>query len=101
MPETVRWYLELGAEVIARIADGNEYEFPWTCGRLVESPDFERFRTYFTDPDDWKDDDPVTEELCREVQSCGGFVLRDLQTGEVYHGIRLNQRAESVWFRIG
>src|SRR5262245_4587665 len=101
MAEVIRWHLELGGEVIARIADAGEYDFPWTYGRLVESPGFERFRPYFTDPDDWPEDDPAIEALCAEVHSRGGFVLHDFQTGEVHQGVRLNQRGEAVWFRIG
>jgi hypothetical protein len=101
MAETVRWHLELGGDVIARIADAHDYEFPWTYGTLVNSPEFERFRPYFTDPDDWLDDDQAIEALCGEVHSSGGFVLRDFQTGQVHPNFRLNQREESVWFRIG
>jgi hypothetical protein len=101
MAEAVRWHLELGDEVIAQIADADDYDFPWTYGVLVNSPAFERFRPYFTDSEDWPDDDPAIEALCGEVQDRGGFVLRDHQTGESHPGIGLNQRGDSVWFRIG
>lgn len=100
MAQSVRWHLELGNEVVARVADAGEYDFPWTHGRLVESPGFERFRVYFTDPNEWPDD-PALESLCGEVHSHGGFTLRDFQTGVVYPGIRLNHSGEAVWFRIG
>jgi hypothetical protein len=97
----VRWHLELGGEVIACIADARDYDFPWTCGTRVRSPAFVRFRPYFTCPDDWPDDDPVVDALCGEVQSRGGFGLGDLTTGQVSPGIRINQRGESAWFRVG
>lgn len=101
MAEAIRWHLELGGEVVARIADANEYEFPWTYGVLVDSPEFERSRPYFTDPDDWPEDDPAIEALCGEVDARGDFTLRDLQTGQIYPRMWLNQRGEYVWFRIG
>src|SRR4051812_3195054 len=101
MAEVVRWHLELDGKTVARIADAGEYDFPWTYGRLVDSPEFERYRAYFSDPDDWRDDDPEIEALCGEVQAQGGFVLRDFQTGLVYQGVRLNQSGDAVWFRIG
>jgi hypothetical protein len=101
MAKAIRWHLELGGEIVARIADTDEYDFPWTYGVLVESPGFERFRPYFTNPDDWPEDDPAIEALCGEVHARGGFALRDFQTGALHQGIRLNQRGESVWFRIG
>jgi hypothetical protein len=99
--EPVRWQLELAGEVVACI-NADEYEFPWTYGRLVDSPGFERFRRYFTDPEDWPDDDPELEALCREVQDGGGFVLRDLSTGMTYRGVCLNHDGgQVVWFRHG
>lgn len=101
MVEAVRWHLELGGEVIARIADVGEYEFPWTYGVVVESPEFERFRPYFTDPETWPDDDPNMEALCREVDSRRGFLLRDFQTGVEHQPVTLNQNSTYVWFRIG
>ena len=74
-----RWQLELGREVIARI-DADFHEFPWTYGSLVDSPQFERFRSYFTSEDEWPEDDPAFEELCGEIQSKGGFAIRDVST---------------------
>jgi len=99
--EAVRWYLELGGEIVAHIADADEYDFPWTYGTLIDSPKFERFRTYHTDPDEWPDDNLEFDTLIGEIRDRGGFVLRDLQSGEVHPGIRLHHRGNSVWFRIG
>ncbi len=97
----VRYQLELGGEVIARINAG-ERDFPWTYGRLVDSPAFERFRRFFTDEADWPDDDPELDALCSDVQSRGGFVLQDMSSGVAYQGVRLNHDGgNSVWFRHG
>jgi len=101
MADVIRWHLELGGEVIARISDAREYEFPWTYGVVVASPQFERFRPYFTDPDTWPDDDPAMNALCDEVASRGGFLLRDFQTGVVHQPVTFNQNSAYVWFRIG
>jgi hypothetical protein len=101
MAEAIRWHLELGDEVIARIADAHEYEFPWTYGVVVPSSEFERFRQYFTDSETWPEDDPAIEALCAEVNSRGGFRLRDLETGRAYESVTLNQNSEYVWFRFG
>lgn len=95
-----QWQLELGGEVIARI-DTDSYEFPWTYGNLVNSPQFERFRLYFTDPDDWADDDEALETLCGDVEARGGFVIRELATNTVYRSVTLNQDRDVVWFRFG
>jgi hypothetical protein len=101
MAGVVRWQLELGGEVVARV-DADEYDFPFTYGRLVESPAFERFRRYFTDPNDWPDDDPGLEALCGEVRARGGFVLRELAAGMAYRGVCLSHDGgEVVWFRHG
>jgi hypothetical protein len=97
----VRWELELGGEVIARI-DANEYEFPFTYGCLVESPEFERFRPYFADPDAWPDDDKEFEALCGEIVARGGFLLREVASGVTYRGVCLNHDdGNVVWFRHG
>jgi hypothetical protein len=101
MAEVTRWQLELDGEVIARI-DADEYAFPWTYGRLVDSPQFERFLRYFTDSNDWPDDDPELEALCGEVHTRGRFVLRALSTGMAYQGVCLNHDGgQMVWFRHG
>jgi hypothetical protein len=99
-PFMKRWQLELGGDVIALI-DADSYEFPWTYGNLVDSPQFDRFRSYFSNEDDWPEDDPTFEELCGEILSKGGFAIRDLSTNTLYHGVRLNQEKDVVWFRYG
>ena len=97
----VRWQLELGDEVVARI-DADEFDFPFTYGRLVDSPTFERFRRYFTDANDWPEDDVQLEALCGEVQESGGFLLREMPTGVAYCNVCLNHDGEQVvWFRHG
>jgi hypothetical protein len=97
----VRWQLELGDEVVARI-DADDYYFPFTYGRLVDSPAFERFRLYFTDDNDWPEDDPQLEALCGEVHDRSGFLLREMTTGVAYRGVCLNHDGgEVVWFRHG
>jgi hypothetical protein len=95
------WHLELASEVIARI-EVDEHDFPFFYGRLVDSPEFERFRRYFTDPEDWPDDDTELEALSGEVQSRGQFVLREMASGIAYRGVCLNHDgAQAVWFRHG
>ena len=97
----VQYHLELGGEVIAVIVYIG-YEFPWTYGKLIESPAFEPFRMYFTDDNDWPEDDPDLEALCGEVHVRGGFLLRDLSSGVAYQGICLNHDGgDGVWFRHG
>lgn len=101
MVEVVRWQLELGTEIIARI-DADEYDFPFTYGQLVDSPEFERFRRYFTDDNDWLEEDQELEALCGEVLDRGGFVLREVPSGVVYQGVCLNHNGRQVvWFRHG
>lgn len=93
--------LELGGEVIARI-DAETREFPWAYGRLADSPAFERFRRYFADESDRADDDPEIEALCGEIAGRGGFMLREMPSGTLYRGVRLNHDGgEGVWFRHG
>ncbi|MCC7423873.1 MAG: hypothetical protein IT428_26715 [Planctomycetaceae bacterium] len=101
MEVAVRWQLELGDMVIARI-DADSYSFPFTYGRMVGSPAFERFRLYFSDPDNWPDDDPQFEALCREIRDRGRFVLREMTSGIAYRGVCLNHDGRDVvWFRHG
>jgi hypothetical protein len=101
MREVVRWHLELGGQLVARI-DADEYDFPWTYGLLVDSPEFERFRRYFTDDTGWPDDDPELDALLGEVRDRGGFVFREVPTGVVYRNVMLNHDGGSVvWFRRG
>lgn len=47
-PSPVRWQLELGGIVVARIAETG-FEFPWTHGVLFGSAEFDQFRTYLFD----------------------------------------------------
>ena len=97
----VCYHLGLGGEVAARV-DVEGYEYPFAYGRLVDSPAFERFRRYFTDDDDWAEDDPEIEALCGEVQGRGGFMLREMSSGTLYRGVCLNHDGrEGVWFRHG
>ena len=101
MSPVVRYHLELGGEVVALI-EADMYEFPWTYGRLVNSPAFERFRRYFTDDNDWPEDDPELDALCGEVHDRGWFVLRDVSSGVVYPGVLLHHDGRDVvWFRHG
>jgi hypothetical protein len=99
MGTVVRWQLELGGEVISRI-DADDYEFPWTYGRLVDSPGFDRFRVFFGNPDDWPET-PEFEALCREITAKGDFALREVPAAAVYRSVTLRQEGEVVWFRYG
>lgn len=101
-PESeVQWQLELGDEVVARI-NAHEYDFPFTYGRLIDSPVFERFRPYFTDDNDWPENDTQLQALCGEVRERGGFLLREIPTGIAYGGVCLNHDGgQVVWFRHG
>jgi hypothetical protein len=99
--EQDEWQLELGCEIVAKIKTAG-YEFPFTYGRLVDSSAFERFRKYFTDSNDWPDEDLSLEALCSEVQNRGGFLLRMMSSGVAYRGICLNHDGgQGVWFRHG
>lgn len=101
MSKVVRWHLELGDEIVARI-DADEFSFPFTYGVLVDSPAFERFRRYFTDDTTWPEDDEELEALCGEVDDRDDFVLRDTSTGVAYGGVCLNHNGgQIVWFRHG
>ena len=99
MSHSADWQLELGHEVIAEILnDGTD--FPWTYGKLIDPSKFDRFRCYFSDDDTW----PETSEfdaLLDEIRAKGGFILKNLRTGESFGSIRLNQEGQSVWFRHG
>jgi hypothetical protein len=92
------WELILGSDIVGKIVNVG-FEFPWTLGMLIDSPDFERFRVYFSDEDDW----PETEEfdaMVDEIRSRGGFQLRNLSSGEQHRSFRLNQQGNDVWFRF-
>jgi hypothetical protein len=72
--------------VVARVeADGSD--LPFTYGRPVESPAFERFRRNFTDPNEWPDGGPELEASCGEVRAHGGFLRREVPTGVAYRGV--------------
>ena len=58
MNPSVRWQLKFGEHVIANIENAHASDWPWTYGTLVDSPQFETFRKYFTDWDLNDDDDP-------------------------------------------
>lgn len=91
------WHLRLGDALIA-IIRYDSYEFPWTYGKLIYSPEFERFRVYFSDEDSW----PETQEfddLCEEIHRCGKFSIGNAETGERFSNLRLNQSGDQVWFR--
>ena len=91
------WHLELGSERIARLTE-ETFEFPWIYARLIDSPAFERFRVYFSDDASWPDTQEF-ENLCDEVRSRGGFVLRNMSTDDTYHHVTINQVGDLAWFR--
>lgn len=91
------WQLYLGDTLIATIRC-NAFEFPWTHGKLISSPGFDRFRVYFSDEDSW----PETQEfddLCEEIDRRGEFSISNTETGERFNNVRLNQSGDQVWFR--
>ena len=91
------WQLELGNERIAKLVE-ETFEFPWTYARMIDSPAFERFRLYFSDDEAWPDTSEFAD-LCGEIRSKGGFVLRNLITNGTYRTVTLNHDGELVWFR--
>ena len=97
--ETASWQLELGGEIVARLT-GDEVDFPWTYATLIDAATFDRFRRYFSDEETWPDT-PQFDALLAEVQAKGGFVLRNLRTGESFGSVRLHQEGNTVWFRYG
>lgn len=100
MTDVVRWQLKFGDRVIASIADANFTDWPWTYGRLIDSPMFEKYRKYFTDSELWDDDDPEIDALIEEIRSIGEITLHDAKTGRVYSNPTFNHDGESVWFRL-
>ncbi|HWV11405.1 MAG TPA: hypothetical protein VN156_17790 [Pseudomonas sp.] len=92
-----RWYLTLGDTLIATI-QGDGHDFPWTLGTLIESPEFERYRVYFSDDEHWPDTQAF-EDLCEEIHHQGRFVLVNVETGERFHNLTLNHDGDAVWFR--
>lgn len=95
MANIIRWQLELGDEVVAKIIDEHAYEFPWATGRVVDSPGFERFKDYFDSAEDrqWSDD---LEVISAEIEAKGDFILRDLQTGKISSSVILHQLADNM-----
>ncbi|MDA0244312.1 MAG: hypothetical protein OT477_12915 [Chloroflexi bacterium] len=91
------WHLELGGEQIAQLQpDG--IDWPWTYAKLLPSPRFEPFRTYFGEVDDW----PETAEfnaLYHHIHAQGGFVFHDTTSGNRYHSFTLHHDGDIVWFR--
>jgi len=100
MTPSVRWQLRFGDEIIANIKDAHASDWPWTYGTLVDSPQFEKFRKYFTDWDLVDDDDPEIDELIMTIESMGTITLHDNQTGRIYTKPVFNHNGESVWFRL-
>ena len=95
--QTTFWHLMLGDAMVASI-QCDSAEFPWTYGKLVESPEFEKFRVFFSDEDSW----PETlefEELCNEIHARGKFSLLNTATEVSYRSFRLNHDGNVIWFR--
>lgn len=93
----VIWHLKLGGTLIATL-HATAFEFPWTHGRLVDSPGFERFRTYFSDDEQWPDAREF-EDLCAEIQRSGRFCIANPATGEHFGDVCLHHDGDHVWFR--
>lgn len=100
MTQEVRWELRFGEHVVAHIMDAHATDWPWTYGTLVDSPEFEIYRKYFTDWDLSNDDDPVIDELISKIQSLGEITLNDMKTGRIYSNPTFNQNGDTVWFRL-
>jgi hypothetical protein len=92
------WHLELGDEVIAKL-QLRSYEFPWIDADIVDSPKFERYRSYFSDFEDWPET-PEFEALKAEIEAKGDFRLRDQDTGKVEERVTLYENGDSVTFRF-
>jgi hypothetical protein len=98
---TIRWQLRFGDHVIANVEDAHAVDWPWTYGTLVDSPQFERFRKYFTPWDlDDDDDDPEIDELIEIIKKMGEITLHDNKTNRTYTNPVFNHSGESVWFRL-
>jgi hypothetical protein len=99
MEDATDWQLELAGETVARVVEDG-FDFPWTYAKLGDDARFDRFRTFFSDEDAWPDT-PDFDLLLKEIHSKGGFVLRDVRTGQSFRSFRLNQEGGVVWFRTG
>jgi hypothetical protein len=91
------WHLYLGDELIAQIRS-EATDFPWTYGKLINAPKFEKFRTYFSDEDFWPET-PEFDDLIEEIHHRGKFSITNTQTDERFDNLRLNQDGDDVWFR--
>lgn len=91
------WHLKLGKETVATVRS-NSFDFPWTYGELYDSPQFERFRTYFSDDELWPDTEDF-EDLCSEIRDRGRFYIFNSDTGESFRNVTFNQDGNVVWFR--
>ena len=96
----IRWELRFGEHVIAKIADAQSADWPWTYGTLVNSPEFEMYREYFTDSEMWDDNDVELDQLISTIESMGEISLHDLKTERTYNNPTFNQNGDSVWFRL-
>jgi hypothetical protein len=93
------WQLELGNEIIAKLAEEESNDWPWINARLLDSVNFERFRVFFSDEDAWPETQEF-EDLCAEIRIKGNFVMRNMETNTSYKNLRLNHDGDFVWFRV-
>jgi hypothetical protein len=93
------WHLELGDEVIAKL-QYRSCEFPWIDADIVDSPKFERYRSYFSDFEDWPET-PEFDDLRAEIKAKGDFRLCDQDTGKVEKGVTLYENGDFATFRFG
>jgi hypothetical protein len=92
------WHLELGDEVIAKL-QYQSCEFPWIDAEIVDASKFDRYRSYFSDIEDWPET-PEFENLRAEIEAKGYFRLRDVETGNVEDMITLYDGGDFVTFRF-
>jgi hypothetical protein len=92
------WQLELGDEVIAKL-QLRSYEFPWIDADIVDSSKFERYRSYFSEFEDWQET-PEFDDLQAEIEAKGDFRLRDIDTGTVENGVTMYENGDFVTFRF-
>lgn len=95
--KTAIWHLKLGNETIATIRS-TSFDFPWTYGELCDSPQFERFRIYFSDEELWPETQEF-EDLCLEIRERGDFYIFNSDKGESFRNVSINQDGNDVWFR--
>jgi hypothetical protein len=92
------WHLELGDEVIAKL-QLRSYEFPWIDAEIVDASKFERYRSYFSDIEDWPET-PESDDLRAEIEAKGYFQLRDVDNGAVESRITMYENSDFVTFRF-